>query len=78
LKETDSDQRTFEMQVRIAKDGAVGLAQTEQRPNAFTVCVMRGLYQSFFKKETPLTPPPRAFYWLLLELNPNRIVAGSP
>jgi hypothetical protein len=77
LKETDSDQGIVEMQLRIAKDGAVELAQTEQRTNAFTVCVMRGLYQSFLKKETPFTPPPRASYWLLLDLDPTRVVAGS-
>lgn len=76
-KESDGDQRKFEMQLSVGENGNAELAQTEQRPNAFTVCVMRGLYQSFLKKETPFAPPPRASYWLLLELAPATFAAAK-
>jgi hypothetical protein len=77
LKESDSDHRKFEMQLSVGENGNAERAQTEQRPNAFTVCVMRGLYQSFLKKETPFAPPPHASYWLLLELDPATFAASA-
>lgn len=51
--------------------------QTQTRPDAFAVCLMRALYLSFTRKETPLTAPPRAAYWVVLELDPATLAASA-
>jgi hypothetical protein len=77
LKDSNGDQTKFEMELSVGEKGNAELAQSEQRQNAFAVCVMRSLYQSFLKKETPFPPPPHASYWLLLELDPATFAASA-
>jgi len=75
LKDSNGDQTKYEMELSVGEKGNAELAQSEQRQNAFSNCVTRGLYQSFLKKETPFPPPPHASYWLLLELDPSTFAA---
>ena len=77
LKDSDGDQTKYEMELSVGETGNAELAQSEQRQNAFSSCVMRALYQSFLKKETPFPPPPHASYWLLLELDPTTFAASA-
>src|ERR1035438_6637060 len=60
LQDPNGDQTKYEMELSVGEKGNAELAQSEQRQNAFSNCVMRGLYQSFLKKETPFPPPPHA------------------
>jgi hypothetical protein len=50
LQDSNGDQTKFEMELSVGEKGKAELAQSEQRPTAFSSCVMRGLYQSFLKK----------------------------
>jgi len=77
LKESTGDQHKVEFFLQVGKDGSVENAQTQTRPDAFAVCVMRSLYLSFTRKETPLTAPPRAAYWVVLELDPAILGASA-
>lgn len=77
LKDSNGDQTKYEMELSVGEKGNAELAQSEQRQNAFSNCVMRGLYQSFLKKETPFPPPPHASYWLLLELDRATFAASA-
>jgi hypothetical protein len=75
LKDSNGDRTKFEMELSVGEKGNAELAQSEQRQTPFATCVMRSLYQSFLKKETPFPSPPHAFYWLLLELDPATLSA---
>lgn len=77
LKESSGDQHKFELIVQIGKDGSAENAQTQQRPDAFGVCMLRALYLSYTRKETPFTAPPRAAYWVVLELDPATLAASA-
>jgi hypothetical protein len=77
VKESSSDQHKSELFIRVGKDGAAENAQTQQRPDAFAVCMMRELYLSFTRKETLFTPPPHAPYWVVLELDPATLAASA-
>jgi hypothetical protein len=77
LKESTDDRHKAELFLQIGKDGSAENAQTQQRPDAFAVCVMRELYLSFTRKETPFTAPPRASYWVVLELDPATFAASA-
>jgi len=77
LKESNGDQHKVEFFLRVGKDGSAENAQTQTRPDAFAVCLMRTLYLSFTRKETPFTAPPRAAYWVVLELDPATLAASA-
>lgn len=77
LNDSNGDQTNFEMELSVGEKGNAELAQSEQRQTPFASCVMRSLYQSFLKKETPFPPPPHASYWLLLELAPATFAASA-
>jgi hypothetical protein len=62
--------------VQVGKDGSAENARTETPPDHVAFCLMRTLYLSYTKKETPLPVPPRDGYWVLLELDPA-ILASS-
>ena len=51
-------QTKFEMELSVGEKGNAELAQSEQHQNRFATCVMRSLYQSFLKKETPFPRRP--------------------
>jgi len=77
LKQSSGDQHKFELIVQIGKDGSAENAQTQQRPDAFGGCMLRALYLSYTRKETPFTAPPRAAYWVVLELDPATLAASA-
>ena len=77
LKESTDDQHKAELFVRVGKDGSAENAQTQERPDAFAVCVMRELYLSYTRKETPFTAPPRPSYWVVMELDPATFAASA-
>jgi hypothetical protein len=77
LKESGSDQHKVELFLRIGKDGSAENAQTQERPDTFAVCMMRGLYLSFTRKETPFAAAPQAAYWVVVELDPATLAASA-
>jgi hypothetical protein len=77
LKESTDDQHKAELFLRVGKDGSAENAQTQQRPDSFAGCLMRELYLSFTRKETPFTAPPRASYWVVVELDPATFAASA-
>jgi hypothetical protein len=77
LKESAGDQHKVELFLRIGKDGSAENAQTQERPDTFAVCMMRALYLSFTRKETPFTAAPRAAYWVVVELDPATLAASA-
>jgi hypothetical protein len=50
LKDSNGDQHQVEFFLRVGKDGTAENAQTQTHPDAFAVCLMRSLYQSFARK----------------------------
>ena len=77
LQESAGDQHKVELFLRIGKDGSAENAQTQERPDTFAVCMMRALYLSFTRKETPFTAAPRAAYWVVVELDPATLAASA-
>jgi hypothetical protein len=77
LKESNGDQHKFELFVQVAQDGSATNAETQQRPDTFGVCMLRALYLSYTRKETPFTTPPRPAYWVVLELDPATLAASA-
>jgi hypothetical protein len=77
LKESSGDQHKVELFLRIGKDGSAENAQTQERPDKFGVCMLRDLYLSYTRKETPFTAPPRAAYWVVVELDPATLAASA-
>ncbi len=77
LQESAGDQHKVELFLRIGKDGSAENAQTQERPDTFAVCMMRALYLSFTRKETPFTAAPRPAYWMVVELDPATLAASA-
>jgi hypothetical protein len=71
-QDPNSDQAKFELVVKIGKDGGA----EDAWPRQFTAtaqCIMRQIYESHIKKETPFPAPPRPDYWVDLQLDPATI-----
>jgi hypothetical protein len=77
LKESNGDQHKVELFLQIGKDGSAENAQTHARPDAFGACMLRALYLSYTRKETPFTAPPRPAYWVVVELDPATLAASA-
>jgi hypothetical protein len=77
VKESNGDQHKFELFVQVGKDGSATNAETQQRPDTFGVCMLRALYLSYTRKETPFSTPPRAAYWVVLEVDPATLAASA-
>jgi hypothetical protein len=63
--------------VQVGKDGDAEDAHVEGLPDAFTACIMKALYASYLKKETPFPPPPAPSYRLILAVDPASLNAAS-
>jgi hypothetical protein len=77
LKQSTGDDHKTEFFLQVGQTGAVENAQTEHQPEPFAYCMMRSLYVTFVNKQTPLPPPPRASYWVLVELDPATVAASA-
>ncbi len=77
VNDSKGAQNKSELFLKIGKDGSVENAETSKPPDAFTVCLMRALHQTFARKETPFTPPPHASYWVLMEVGPAMLAASA-
>jgi hypothetical protein len=77
LKESTGTAHPADLFLKIGKDGSVENAETLKPPDAFTTCVMRALYQTFTRKETPFAPPPQPSYWLVVEVDPATLAASA-
>lgn len=66
---SNGDQEKFELVFQVGKDG--GLDDGWPRhATAMGLCILRQLYESHIKKETPFPPPPHPAYWIDLQLDP--------
>lgn len=62
------DRVQFELIVKVGKDGGAEDAWFRE-PTAIAQCMMRVIYDSHVRKETPFPVPPRLDYWLDLHLD---------
>jgi hypothetical protein len=69
VQTSSKDLATFELVVKVGKDGGADDAWFRQ-PTAMAQCMMRQIYDSHVRKETPFPVPPRPGYWLDLHLDP--------
>ena len=76
LSEINGDPSRFELLVEVGENGAANEAHTEAQPNAFAMCIMKGVYAAYLKKETPFPPPPKVPYRMILEIDPTTISAA--
>jgi len=72
VQSSNHDQVQFELVVKVGKDGGADDAWFRQ-PTAMAQCMMRAIYDSHVKKETPFPAPPRPDYWLDLHLDPASV-----
>ncbi|HST09514.1 MAG TPA: hypothetical protein VLL05_04000, partial [Terriglobales bacterium] len=77
LKESNGEAHKFEFFVQVGKNGSAENAQTETPPDHVAYCLMRTLYLSYTKKETPLPVPPHDGYWVILELDPATLASSA-
>jgi hypothetical protein len=77
VKQASGGGQKFELLVLVGKDGGVQDAHTEQMPTPVALCMMKALYDSGVKKETPISPPPHDSYWLIVEVDPSTIAASA-
>jgi hypothetical protein len=77
LTESTGDLSKFDFLIQVGKDGSVGEAHTEKQPSPFALCLMKGLYASYLKKETPFPVPPKADYRMILEIDPTTLKASA-
>jgi hypothetical protein len=70
VQSSNNDQTKFELIVKVGKDGSPEDAWFRE-PTAMAQCMMREIYESHVKKETPFPVPPRPDYWLDLHLDPS-------
>jgi Domain of unknown function (DUF4034) len=72
----DTDRTKFELMLQVAADGG---PQDAWMPHPTTIgnCLLKHLYDSHVKNETPFTVPPRPGYWLKIELDPATSVAAK-
>ena len=73
---SNNDRLTFELVVKVGKDGGAEDAWFRQ-PTAMAQCLMRAIYDSHVKKETPFPAPPRPDYWLDLHLDPASVSVAA-
>ena len=77
VKQAAAGEQKFELLVLVGKDGGVQDAHTEQMPSSVGMCLMKALYDTSVKKETPLSPPPHDSYWLVIEVDPATRAASA-
>jgi hypothetical protein len=75
VQSSGDDREKFEIIVQVGKDGSPEDAWP-RKPTAIAQCVLRGLFESHVKKETPFPLPPHASYWLDLQLDPAVVRAA--
>ena len=69
VQSSGDDQEKFNIIVQVGKDGSPEDAWP-RKPTAIAQCVLRELFESHVKKETPFPVPPHPAYWLDLQLDP--------
>jgi len=77
LNDSTGDSSKFELLIQVGKDGNAEEAHTEVQPNPFTLCLMKKLYESYLKKETPFPQPPSGGYRMILEIDPMTLSATA-
>jgi hypothetical protein len=75
--ESKGDQSKFDFLVQVGKDGGVEDAHPETQPSPFAMCLMKTLYNSYVRKETPFPQPPSDNYKLLLQVDPTTLSAAT-
>lgn len=75
MQSATSDREKFEIVVQVGKDGSPEDAWP-RKLTATAQCVLRELFESHVKKETPFPAPPRPSYWLDLQLDPAAVSAA--
>jgi len=76
LEEAQGDAHKAQFFLQVGQDGSARDGVTLRRPDHFTFCLMKALYVTFKNKETPFPVPPRDQYWVLLELDPEKLAAS--
>jgi len=76
VQTSNNDQAKFELVVKVGKEGGAEDAWFRQ-PTAMAQCMMRQIYESHIKKETPFPAPPRPDYWLDLHLDPSTVSVAT-
>ena len=77
LKESKGEEAKFDFLVQVGKTGTVEDAHTEKQPGSFSMCLMKALYESYVKKETPFPAPPKEEYKMILEIDPTTLNAAA-
>jgi hypothetical protein len=75
--QSGGDRAKFELLVQIGKDGGAEDAHTETPPTPFALCIMRAMYDSHVRKQTPFPAPPKESYRLILEIDPAILNAAA-
>ena len=71
-----SDRTKFELMLQVAANGGAQDAWMPH-PTAIGNCLLKHIYDSHVKNETPFTAPPHPGYWLNLDLDPSTSVAAK-
>jgi hypothetical protein len=77
VSEINGDPSKFELLVEVGERGAANEAHTEKRPTGFAMCVMKGIYAAYVKKETPFPRPPKVPFRMILEIDPTTLSAAK-
>lgn len=67
----------FQLFIEVGKDGSATNAHTEAQANPMAWCIMKGLYESYVRKETPFPAPSKSPYALMVEVDPSTLKASS-
>lgn len=70
----NTDRTKFDLMLQVMADGGPQDAWMPH-PTAIGNCLLKHLYDSHVKNETPFTAPPHPGYWLKIELDPATSVA---
>jgi hypothetical protein len=75
VEKAESDRSTFELLIQVGKDGGAQDVKLT-RGTELAHCLVQAVYVSRTKKETPFPPPPHAPYWVIVEVDPDTLIAS--
>jgi hypothetical protein len=73
---SNHDMAQFELVIKVAQDGGTEDGWFRQ-PTAMAQCMMKAIYDTHVRKETPFPVPPHPAYWVDLHLDPASASAAA-
>jgi hypothetical protein len=77
IDKAEGDFSKFRLFLEVGKGGTAQYAYTENGTTAIAMCIMKGLYTSYLRKETPLPTPPSDPYRVIVEIDPATLKAAA-